>query len=57
MYDPSVGRYGPWAFGIMRIGGVSTFLILTVVIVILWRRDRRRMRGLDQPPGHAEAVS
>jgi protein SCO1/2 len=56
-YDPSIGRYGPWAFGIMRIGGTLTFVILTVVIVILWRRDRRRTRELADPTGHAEAVS
>lgn len=55
LYDPSVGRYGPWAFGIMRIGGALTFLILATVILILWRRERRR--SVADPKGHAEAVS
>jgi protein SCO1 len=57
-YDPSVGRYGPWAFGIMRIGGVLTFFILATVILILWRRDRRqRADSPDSTTDDAEAIS
>jgi protein SCO1/2 len=41
-YDPSIGRYGPFAFGIMRIAGVLTFLILGAFVLLLWRRDRKR---------------
>ena len=43
-YDPSVGRYGPFAFGIMRIAGVLSFLALSVFLFVLWRRDRKRGR-------------
>jgi protein SCO1 len=53
-YDASVGRYGPWAFGIMRIGGVLTFLVLATIILILWRRERRRRADTTD---HAEAIS
>jgi protein SCO1 len=57
-YDSSVGRYGPWAFGIMRIGGVLTLFILAMVILILWRRERRpRAKTPDSTMDDAEAIS
>lgn len=40
-YDASIGRYGPWAFGIMRLGGLLTMLILGTFLGIWWIRDRR----------------
>lgn len=46
-YDPSVGRYGPFAFGIMRLGGAITMLILGIFLLLLWRRERRRTRGAE----------
>jgi protein SCO1/2 len=46
-YDPSIGRYGPFAFGIMRIGGALTMLILGIFLLFLWRRERRRTRGAE----------
>jgi protein SCO1/2 len=44
-YDASTGRYGPYAFGIMRLGGVVTLLVLGVVLGLMWRRERRRGAG------------
>ncbi|MEM6289651.1 MAG: SCO family protein [Myxococcota bacterium] len=41
-YDPTIGRYGPFAFGIVRIGGLLTVLALGSFLFVLWRRDRRR---------------
>ncbi len=41
-YDASVGRYGPFAFGIMRLGGTITFVVLGTVLLVLWRRERWR---------------
>ncbi len=41
-YDSTLGRYGPFAFGIMRIGAVLSFLALSVFLFVLWRRDRKR---------------
>ena len=41
-YDPTIGRYGPFAFGIVRIGGLLTVLALGTFLFVLWRRDRRR---------------
>lgn len=43
-YDPTIGRYGPFAFGMVRLGGVLTVLILGGFLLVLWRRDRRRSR-------------
>jgi protein SCO1 len=40
-YDHTIGRYGPWAFGIMRLGGTLTFVILASTLAIFWRRERR----------------
>ena len=40
-YDPTLGRYGPFAFGIVRIGGLLTVLLLGGFLLVLWRRDRR----------------
>lgn len=40
-YDATIGRYGPWAFGIMRLGGLLTMLILGSFLAIYWVRDRR----------------
>lgn len=57
LYDSNVGRYGPWAFGIMRIGGVLTFFILATVILIFWRRERRSGKTAATPMDDAEAIS
>ena len=43
-YDPSLGRYGPFAMGIMRLGGLITLVVLTVFLAIFWRRERRMKR-------------
>jgi len=43
-YDPSLGAYGPFAMGIMRLGGVLTLFVLAVMLATLWRRERTRRR-------------
>jgi protein SCO1/2 len=45
-YDASIGRYGPAAMGIMRIGGAVTLLALGTFLAIYWRRERfvRRLK-------------
>ena len=42
-YDASIGRYGPFAFGMMRLGGAITCLVLGTVLFIFWRREREEM--------------
>ena len=41
-YDSSIGRYGPFACGIMRLGGVLSVLVLGSVLLYYWRRERRQ---------------
>jgi protein SCO1/2 len=41
-YDPSIGRYGPFAFGIMRLGGILTMLVLGGILLFWFRRERKR---------------
>lgn len=38
-YDESVGKYTPFAFGIMRLGGVVTMAFLGLAGIVLWRRE------------------
>lgn len=40
-YDHTIGRYGPWAFGIMRVGGVLIVFVLGGFLAVLWRLERR----------------
>jgi protein SCO1/2 len=53
-YDATIGRYGPFAFGLMRLGGVLTIIILGTSLLLLRRRDRRQ-RGRRSL--HTEATS
>lgn len=41
-YDASLGEYGPFAMGIMRLGGVAMILIVGIPMAFVWRRERRR---------------
>ena len=41
-YDEKAGRYGPFALGIMRIGGGLTLLTLGGVLAFFWIREGRR---------------
>ena len=38
-YDETVGKYTPFAFGIMRLGGLVTMAFLGVAGFVLWRRE------------------
>jgi len=40
-YDASLGRYGPFAFGLMRIAGFLTVLLIGTALLLFWRRERR----------------
>jgi protein SCO1/2 len=41
-YDASLGEYGPFAMGIMRLGGAVMVLIVGIPMAFIWRRERRR---------------
>lgn len=53
-YDATLGRYGPFAFGIMRLGGGATVLIFGAFLAIFWRRERRK-RLADRSASTEEA--
>lgn len=46
-YDATLGRYGPFAMGIMRLGGAFMVLIVGIPLAFVWRRERRRRRSLE----------
>jgi protein SCO1/2 len=39
-YDNSVGKYTPAAFGIMRLGGISTLIALSIFVLVLRRQEK-----------------
>ncbi|HEY3171868.1 MAG TPA: SCO family protein [Thermoanaerobaculia bacterium] len=41
-FDPAAGRYGAVVMNMVRVGGVAAVLVLTVFLLLMWRRDRRR---------------
>ena len=47
-YDERAGSYGPFAMGMMRIGGVLTLLALGGVMGFFWIREARRSRKLGK---------
>lgn len=57
-YDATIGRYGPFAMGIMRVGGTMTAIILGTILFVLWRRERRQARlETTEPKGSVAAPS
>jgi protein SCO1/2 len=49
-YDSSVGRYSPFAWGIVRLASGVTFALLAGLLVVLWRREVRRRRAPPADP-------
>ncbi|GMV42726.1 MAG: photosynthetic protein synthase I [Myxococcales bacterium] len=46
-YDSSIGAYGPFAFGIMRLGAALTATLLIGWLGVMFARDRLRRRAED----------
>jgi protein SCO1/2 len=42
IYDPHTGGYVQNAWAVMRLGGFVTVILLSLLLVLLWRTDRRR---------------
>jgi len=40
-YDASLGRYGVFAFGLLRLAGALSVLLIGTALLIYWRRERR----------------
>lgn len=47
-YDASIGRYGLFAMGVMRLGGALMVVIVGIPLVILWRRERQHRHRFEQ---------
>lgn len=41
IYDPNRGEYVPFAFGIMRIAGAVTVVLILAMLLVLWRREQQ----------------
>lgn len=41
-YDPDSHRYGVYVFGVMRLGGILTILLLGGVLLMYFRKERKR---------------
>lgn len=42
MYDDSSGKYTTFAFGLVRLGGVLTLIVLALFLATMWIRERQR---------------
>jgi protein SCO1/2 len=40
-YEPDSHRYGVYIFGVMRLAGLVTVIVLAVVLGMFWKRERR----------------
>lgn len=47
-YDPSLGKYDIWAFGVMRLGGIVVVVLLAGFLGFLWWRESRKRRRSRQ---------
>jgi protein SCO1/2 len=45
-YDPDSHRYGVYIFGVMRLGGILTILILGTVLLLYFRGEKKRVTPL-----------
>lgn len=45
-YDPDSHRYGVYIFGVMRLSGLLTVLILGVVLLMYFRGERKRIKSV-----------
>lgn len=44
-YDDAIGRYSPFALGIMRLGGAVSLLIVAGLGIVLWRQELTHRGG------------
>ena len=47
-YDPSTGKYGLSILRIMRLGGIATVLGLGAMLLVFWRRNKRKAVNSDE---------
>jgi protein SCO1/2 len=44
-YDAQTGKYTPFAFRVVRVGGLLTVSCLGIMLGVMWRREKRRLAG------------
>ena len=56
-YDPAAGRYGAVVMNMVRLAGGAFVLILSTFLLVMWRREKRRLgqRPHPQPLSREEA--
>jgi protein SCO1/2 len=47
-FDPAKNKYTFYAFNLMRIGGLFTVLVLAIVLIPVWIRERKRQAATVQ---------
>ncbi|MBK8980574.1 MAG: SCO family protein [Planctomycetes bacterium] len=52
-FDPNTGAYTVTAMTVMRIGGLVAVLAIASMIIVLWRRERRRQAATTASPATA----
>lgn len=50
MYDETAGKYGPQAFRIMQLGGMTTVVCLLIGLVPYWLQKRKKSRAERSAP-------
>jgi protein SCO1/2 len=54
-FDPATGSYRSFAWGIMRLGGIATLVILGGAMFFLFRGEKKRVVASDEPlPSQSE---
>ena len=48
-YDATLGRYGPFAFGLMRVAGALTVLLIGTALFLYRRQERRQQPRHSRP--------
>ena len=54
-YDPDSRKYGFYVWGVMRAGGLLTLLVVGIMLLVFWRRERRREFGAQPDPDATRA--
>ncbi len=51
-YDAAKGKYGPAAFNLMKLGALTTVLVVGGALVVYWRRESGRTRTGESVESH-----
>ncbi|NOY27194.1 MAG: SCO family protein [Oligoflexia bacterium] len=44
-YDETIGEYTPFAFGIMRLGGAVSIIVIVILGIVMWRQELSHKDG------------